>query len=203
MCCSWHAWGEFLRHQLPLSYASECAQQLMRACLLHSRPHSRPLFCSQVGRIIGKAGVTIKELEGRTGVRVQVDHKAGTEQKPVHLIGQAAAVEMCKTLVHEVLVSESGSLPSGGETIRKVSCPPGIVGRIIGRGGETIRSLQSGSGAHILVDQVRGSPAWLVLSRGDPRSTCQQPECLPQVPRAKVMLFAWCKNAILTGDNRL
>jgi len=109
---------------------------------------------SQVGRIIGKAGVTIKELEGRTGVRVQVDHKAGTDLKPVHLIGSASAVEACKGLVQEVLVSETGSLPAGGESVRKVPCPPGIVGRIIGRGGETIRSLQSGSGAHIMVDQV-------------------------------------------------
>lgn len=40
-----------------------------------------------------------------------------------------------------------------GEVEDKVPCPAGIVGRIIGRGGETIRSLQQGSGAHILVDQ--------------------------------------------------
>ncbi|KAF5831863.1 hypothetical protein DUNSADRAFT_12518 [Dunaliella salina] len=114
------------------------------------------LMCApdKVGRIIGKAGVTIKELEARTGVRVQVDHKAGTDLKPVHLIGSGTAVEQCKALVHEVLTSETGSLSSaGGETVRKVPCPPGIVGRIIGRGGETIRSLQSGSGAHIMVDQ--------------------------------------------------
>ncbi len=32
-------------------------------------------------------------------------------------------------------------------------CPAMLVGRIIGRSGETIRSLQQGSGAYILVDQ--------------------------------------------------
>lgn len=34
-----------------------------------------------------------------------------------------------------------------------VNCPPGIVGRVIGRGGETIRALQTASGAHISIDQ--------------------------------------------------
>lgn len=79
----------------------------------------------QVGRIIGRAGVTIKELEGRTGCRIQVglctevvrmrlcpcakcadacfsaqiDHKADSNEKPVHISGNPEAVEMCKQLV--------------------------------------------------------------------------------------------------------
>ncbi len=40
-----------------------------------------------------------------------------------------------------------------GITPQTIPCPQTIVGRIIGRGGETIRSLQAASGAHILVDQ--------------------------------------------------
>ena len=34
-----------------------------------------------------------------------------------------------------------------------VSCPPGLVGRVIGKGGETIKGLQAQSGAHIAIDQ--------------------------------------------------
>lgn len=48
---------------------------------------------------------------------------------------------------------EEAVAPQEGEVEEKVPCPAGIVGRIIGRGGETIRSLQQGSNAHILVDQ--------------------------------------------------
>ena len=48
---------------------------------------------------------------------------------------------------------EEAVAPQEGETEERVPCPAGIVGRVIGRGGETIRSLQQGSGAHILVDQ--------------------------------------------------
>ena len=40
-----------------------------------------------------------------------------------------------------------------GEVTQVVECPPGIVGRVIGSGGETIRALQQASQAHIVVDQ--------------------------------------------------
>ena len=45
--------------------------------------------------------------------------------------------------------------PGNGEVSEAVDCPVGIVGRIIGRGGETIRGLQLASQAHIAVNQVR------------------------------------------------
>ena len=54
-------------------------------------------------------------------------------------------MERCKAQVTALTAEEEGS-----ET---VECPAGIVGRIIGRGGETIRALQSASEAHITVDQ--------------------------------------------------
>lgn len=45
------------------------------------------------------------------------------------------AVKVCKKLV-ETTVSDE---PQAGDQNRSIDCPPGIVGRIIGRGGETIR----------------------------------------------------------------
>lgn len=39
------------------------------------------------------------------------------------------------------------------ENAQVVDCPAGIVGRIIGKGGETIKALQLQSGAHISIDQ--------------------------------------------------
>ncbi len=109
---------------------------------------------------------------------VQVDHKAASDLKPVNVSGAAHAVEHCKSLIFALFDSnnQTGNVPSGGgggmqgymggaggggggggggEITRTLECPAGIVGRIIGRGGETIRSLQTGSGAHITIDQVR------------------------------------------------
>jgi len=46
-----------------------------------------------------------------------------------------------------------GRLMAPGEVVERVPCPPHAVGRVIGKGGETIKSLQSNSGARIEVDQ--------------------------------------------------
>lgn len=41
----------------------------------------------------------------------------------------------------------------GDITTTLVDCPPAFVGRVIGKGGETIKGLQAQSGAHITIDQ--------------------------------------------------
>lgn len=107
----------------------------------------------KVGRVIGRAGATIRDLEASTGTRIQVDHKAPGD-KPVTISGRADEVERAKRQVLD-LISGHGSdaAPAPGEAQKTLECPQGIVGRVIGRGGETIRTLQQASGAHILVNQ--------------------------------------------------
>lgn len=55
------------------------------------------------------------------------------------------AVAKCKAEINSILMDE--------ESKEELDCPAGIVGRIIGRGGETIRALQSAS-------QVGAPPIW-------------------------------------------
>lgn len=124
----------------------------------------------KVGRIIGRMGATIKDLQSRTGTRIQVDQKVAGDQKPITITGSRADVEHAKRAISEVLTSDApSSVP--GDTSRSIECPQGIVGRIIGRGGETIRSLQQASNAHILVDQnfPEGAPRKVTIS-GRPES---------------------------------
>lgn len=124
----------------------------------------------KVGRIIGRMGATIKDLQSRTGTRIQVDQKVPGDQKPITITGSRADVENAKRAINEVLTSDApSSVP--GDTSRSIECPQGIVGRIIGRGGETIRSLQQASNAHILVDQnfPEGAPRKVTIS-GRPES---------------------------------
>ena len=47
-------------------------------------------------------------------------------------------------------------LPAGVEAIDKLECPPTLVGWLIGRSGETIKSLQLRSGCVISIDQTMG-----------------------------------------------
>ncbi len=104
-----------------------------------------------IGKLIGKEGATIKDLQGRTGTRIQIDHKTPGDYKKVHVTGSRESLDIAKAQIQAALEAE---VPAGqGDVTRTTTCPPGIVGRIIGRNGETIKSLQSASGAHIMVDQ--------------------------------------------------
>lgn len=128
----------------------------------------------KVGRVIGRAGATIRELEASTNTRIQVDHKAPGEAKPVSISGQREDVDRAKRMVLDLIENDSAPPGAGagaapvlpGDVQQNVECPAGIVGRIIGRGGETIRTLQQASGAHILINQdfPEGVPRQITIS---------------------------------------
>ena len=103
-----------------------------------------------VGKLIGKGGETIKQLQYSTQTKIQIDHMTSGDIKKVSITGSTAElVEAAKAQVMAVVTGDD----RGGEAQSTVDCPQGIVGRIIGRGGETIRALQQASQAHIVVDQ--------------------------------------------------
>jgi len=105
-----------------------------------------------VGKLIGKGGATISALQQSTGCSIQVDHQSFGDHKNVNLKGPEDNLNKAKEAIRQTLEAEPAG-PGEGEVQLNVKCPPGLVGRIIGRGGETIRSLQAASGAHVVVDQ--------------------------------------------------
>eukprot|EP00210_Caulerpa_lentillifera_P006748 g6448.t1 len=106
-----------------------------------------------IGRLIGKQGETIKSLQGETNTKLQVDHKGQGNMKKVVITGpDMDSITKAKDLISRVLDSDSGGVIPG-EITEMVDCPQGIVGRVIGRHGDTIRALQSASGAKIVVEQ--------------------------------------------------
>ena len=98
-----------------------------------------------VGKLIGKGGETIRNLQTSTQTNIQVDHSSAGPEKTVTITGSTKeSVEKAKAEIMQL---------DADETSQVLECPPGIVGRIIGRGGETIRALQSASEARITVNQ--------------------------------------------------
>lgn len=103
-----------------------------------------------VGKVIGKGGETIKNLQQQSQTRIQIDHTAPGDTKTITITSENPDyLDAAKHLIQQVVSDDSPQ----GEVQRSVECPPGIVGRIIGRGGETIRALQQASQAYIVVDQ--------------------------------------------------
>ena len=114
-----------------------------------------------VGKLIGRGGDTIKQLQYSSGTKIQIDHDSGGDTKRVTIASASQqGIDKAKREI-DLLCADDGA-----DHTEEVQCPQGIVGRIIGRGGETIRALQQASQAHIVVDQnfPEGQPRKVIVT---------------------------------------
>ena len=103
-----------------------------------------------VSKLIGKKGLVIQTLETLTGAKIQVEHQKAGDPKHVRIVAKSQEnLDKTKATIKDTLESEHPL----GEVTKVISCPQAMVGRIIGRAGQTILSLQQASQAKIVVDQ--------------------------------------------------
>lgn len=130
--------------------------------------HDLPPRC--VGRVIGKGGEMIRDLQARSGCRIDVAQGRGA--KVIAYRGRSREdVELAKHLVSLLCGGDrcddarAGDraavveLPLGRAVAREIRVPREIVGKVIGRGGEMIRELQTASHARIQVDHSNDYPS--------------------------------------------
>lgn len=128
---------------------------------------------SFVGRVIGKGGETIKGLQAQSGAHITIDQNfpEGVPRK-ISISGPSGCVTIAVRLIEELLTGNGGRAFGGGgvgpgQARREVRCPKEMVGRVIGRGGETVKGLQATTGARIQIDQT--STPCVVTITGNPR----------------------------------
>ncbi|KAA6414605.1 MAG: hypothetical protein FRX48_01355 [Lasallia pustulata] len=136
-----------------------------------------------VGLIIGRGGETIRDLQERSQCHVNIvgEEKSVNGLRPVNLIGTPQAAATAKDLIMEIVDSDTKSLanqggagrdmgrgpgygvPGGGDAFNggdkindTIIVPSEAVGMIIGKGGETIKDMQSTSGCKINVAPASG-----------------------------------------------
>jgi len=130
---------------------------------------TRTIDCPQsmVGRIIGRGGETIKGLQASSGAHVAIDQNVGEgEPRKITIAGAAACVDVASELVENLLLGTGvggGLLVTPGQITRSIECPKESVGKLIGRGGETIRGIQTATGARMQIDQTR-QPCQVILA---------------------------------------
>ncbi|KAG5048847.1 hypothetical protein JHK85_009950 [Glycine max] len=123
-------------------------------------------FLARVGVLIGKAGDTIRYLQYNSGAKIQITRDADADPlcatRSVELIGSLESIDKAEKLMNVVIAeADAGGSPSlvarglspaqatvGSEQIQ-IQVPNEKVGLIIGRSGETIKSLQTKSGVRI------------------------------------------------------
>lgn len=139
-----------------------------------------------VGLIIGRGGETIRDLQERSGCHVNIvgEQKSVNGLRPVNLIGTREAAIRAKDLIMEIVESDSkgstskdrvpaqrdnsrdagygggyggGGSGSGDKINDSIFVPSEAVGMIIGKGGETIKEMQSTTGCKINVSPSSGS----------------------------------------------
>lgn len=80
---------------------------------------------NMIGKLIGRAGESIKLIQAKTGARIQIDHKGPEEGKLVTITGKPDQVAAAKAEIHATMAPEISEM---------LLCPQPIVGRIIGTG---------------------------------------------------------------------
>ncbi|CAL1370472.1 unnamed protein product [Linum trigynum] len=118
----------------------------------------------RVGVIIGKSGETIKYLQAKSGAKIQVtrdlEADPNSQTRAVELMGTPEQIETAERLINDVLAEadaggsgtvsrRQGGQAGGDHFVMKV--PNNKVGLVIGKGGETIKSMQARTGARIQV----------------------------------------------------
>ncbi|XP_057254723.1 tudor and KH domain-containing protein [Pezoporus wallicus] len=95
--------------------------------------------------IIGRKGATIRKLRQETGARIEVEGEEEGEEAALLISGSPVQVCRVKAAVHQI-VAESAPVAE------RLCVPRRAVGRIIGRGGETVRGICRSSGARVLCE---------------------------------------------------
>ena len=87
---------------------------------------------------------------------------------PLKLYAEAKLKRLCDVARPCVRAAAADPAAAGGDEQASdtIDCPAGVVGRVIGKGGETIKGLQAQSGAHITIDQnyPEGEPRKIAVS---------------------------------------
>ncbi|TEA34900.1 hypothetical protein DBR06_SOUSAS41110003 [Sousa chinensis] len=96
------------------------------------------------------------QLRKQTGARIDVDTEDVGDERVLLISGFPVQVCKAKAAIHQILTEST-------PVSEQLSVPQRSVGRIIGRGGETIRSICKASGAKINCDKE--SEGTLLLSR--------------------------------------
>jgi len=98
---------------------------------------SQKIAVNNIGRLIGKGGETISRLRDESGAEIDIPERGSGNKVTVK--GTAEAVASALALIKEEIGDDVSEKPAFSSTIRVNN-----VGRLIGKGGETIRRLSEG-----------------------------------------------------------
>lgn len=102
-----------------------------------------------IGTVIGRGGCTVKAIQEKTGARVNCNDESATDNyRIVTIQGDPKAAQQAEYMIHEIIMNQPLVIS------HEMWVPSRACGRIIGKGGESIRAMSRTSCAKILVDST-------------------------------------------------
>eukprot|EP00828_Plagiopyla_frontata_P014605 TRINITY_DN1910_c0_g1_i2.p1 TRINITY_DN1910_c0_g1~~TRINITY_DN1910_c0_g1_i2.p1 ORF type:complete len:496 (+),score=81.54 TRINITY_DN1910_c0_g1_i2:284-1771(+) len=132
-----------------------------------------------VGLVIGKGGETIKMLQVNSGaskVQVAADSAPNSNTRNVFVEGDRESIDKVKRMLQEIveaqqkLKSAMTGMSINGQSRLEYPVPNNLVGLIIGRGGETVKGINTRSGAFVFIPKEcpPGSDERVLVITGQP-----------------------------------
>ncbi|XP_008946963.1 PREDICTED: insulin-like growth factor 2 mRNA-binding protein 2, partial [Merops nubicus] len=110
-----------------------------------------------VGAIIGKEGLTIKNLTKQTQSKVDIHRKenAGTAEKPITIhASPEGCSEACRMILH-IMQKEADETKSAEEIPLKILAHNSLVGRLIGKEGRNLKKIEQDTGTKITISPLQ------------------------------------------------
>jgi len=123
----------------------------------------------KVSLLIGSRGSTIKEIQSKTGCRVEINHEKVGEERETVIIGKKADVERAHRMIAGLIEEGVIALMDGPDNVQEeIYVDKALVARIIGGGGDVAREIQYRTNVLVKVcdDRVVEGNKYIVKLKG-------------------------------------
>ncbi|XP_076973917.1 insulin-like growth factor 2 mRNA-binding protein 2 isoform X2 [Tamandua tetradactyla] len=110
-----------------------------------------------VGAIIGKEGLTIKNITKQTQSRVDIHRKenSGAAEKPVTIHATPEGTSEACRMILEIMQKEADETKLTEEIPLKILAHNGLVGRLIGKEGRNLKKIEHETGTKITISSLQ------------------------------------------------
>jgi far upstream element-binding protein len=132
-----------------------------------------------VGLIIGRGGMTIRNIQDRSGANIQIPQVADADNPATRTVSithpHVEGANVAKQLIEEMLATKTQNNQSGPYTSIQVAIPDKDVGMCIGRSGCVIREMQNKTGTQIQIpSQAQPGQEYRYATVSGPAEGCNQ-----------------------------
>ncbi|XP_015214641.1 insulin-like growth factor 2 mRNA-binding protein 2a isoform X1 [Lepisosteus oculatus] len=110
-----------------------------------------------VGAIIGKEGLTIKNVTKQTQSKVDIHRKenAGAAEKPITIHSTPEGTSSACRMIMEIMEKEASETKTAEEIPLKILAHNSLVGRLIGKEGRNLKKIEQETGTKITISSLQ------------------------------------------------